>query len=86
MWWLKSVGYFNPFHFLTFPLNLGNGIPVSSLSLEEALFCLGSEKEAVLDKTEEQILFLVSGCINQNSHVVMRPAITPGGNEIAPSL
>jgi hypothetical protein len=54
--------------------------------LEEALFCLGFEKEAVLGKSEEQVLFLVSGCINQSSCIVIRHAVTPGGNEIASSL
>lgn len=33
-------------------LNSGSAILISFLSLEEALFCLESEKEAVLDKTE----------------------------------
>lgn len=68
-------------------LNSGSAILISFLSLEEALFCLESEKEAVLDKTEgKKILFLVSRCINQNSYVVLRPAGTPGGRAVASSL
>lgn len=81
---MKSVGSVTSSRFL---LNSGSAIPVSFLSLEEALFCLESEKEAVLDKTEgKKILFLVSRCINQNSYMVLRPAITPGGREVASSL
>lgn len=53
MWW-SALEVWRLCCILTFPFELRQCIPVSCLSLEGALFCLESEKEAVLDKTEEK--------------------------------